>query len=492
MTEAEEVRIKTQATNAGNGIARSTNSMPKPSLKTQVIEDLPAILILTSLYILQGIPIGIAISLIGILKEKGASFSQISTFMLCTWPFSLKILWAPFVDGLYLQRFGRRKSWLLPVQLLLGAVLLSCSIHIKDWIEELIIPKLTLAMFTLYFLAATQDIAVDGWALTMLKRTGWASTCNSVGQSLGVLLSSTGYYFLAARDFVDLSQFLQICGIVFFIATTAVALFVSESGSCIPHPGDEEGGRSKRIETTVGLENAFQTYKQIFLVMQLQPVKELLLVLFTWKIGFAWETAMLLKLQDKGFSKESVVYIKSLVSPVEFLIPILVSPYTTGPRPLDVSVWIFLPRLCLSVIACGIVMNVPAEINSIFTLLVIVYLIMNTILSQSMFASQLAFFAKVSDPNIGGTYMTLLNTVANLGSLWTAWAATALVDVFTISNTSESDDDKMEIDGFYLTALGCGSLGLLWFIFLRGKLEKLQVTPRSQWLAKNEPPTTSL
>jgi PAT family acetyl-CoA transporter-like MFS transporter 1 len=33
----------------------------------------------------------------------------------------------------------------------------------------------------------------------------------------------------------------------------------------------------------------------------------------------------------------------------------------------------------------------------------------------SMFVSQMAFFAKVSDPKIGGTYMTLLNTLANLG-----------------------------------------------------------------------------
>ena len=33
----------------------------------------------------------------------------------------------------------------------------------------------------------------------------------------------------------------------------------------------------------------------------------------------------------------------------------------------------------------------------------------------SMFVSQMAFHAKISDPAIGGTYMTLLNTVANLG-----------------------------------------------------------------------------
>ena len=36
----------------------------------------------------------------------------------------------------------------------------------------------------------------------------------------------------------------------------------------------------------------------------------------------------------------------------------------------------------------------------------------------SMFVSIMAFSAKVSDPKIGGTYMTLLNTVANLGGVY--------------------------------------------------------------------------
>ncbi len=32
-----------------------------------------------------------------------------------------------------------------------------------------------------------------------------------------------------------------------------------------------------------------------------------------------------------------------------------------------------------------------------------------------MFVSQMAFHAKISDPGIGGTYMTLLNTISNFG-----------------------------------------------------------------------------
>lgn len=45
-----------------------------------------------------------------------------------------------------------------------------------------------------------QDIAVDGWALTMLSRenVGLASTCNAVGQTLGFFISQVG--FLALYD----------------------------------------------------------------------------------------------------------------------------------------------------------------------------------------------------------------------------------------------------------------------------------------------------
>lgn len=87
------------------------------------------------------------------------------------WPFSLKLVWAPIVDALYLSRVGRRKTWLVPAQYLLGIGMLLLSFRVDSWLgEEPDMVPLTMAFFALNFLAATQDIAVDGWALTMLKR----------------------------------------------------------------------------------------------------------------------------------------------------------------------------------------------------------------------------------------------------------------------------------------------------------------------------------
>ena len=60
-------------------------------------------------------------------------------------------------------------------------------------VQEVTIPdvaSLTAMFFVFNFLAATQDVAVDGWALTMLKpsNVGYAATCNSVGQQIGWLM----------------------------------------------------------------------------------------------------------------------------------------------------------------------------------------------------------------------------------------------------------------------------------------------------------------
>ena len=48
-----------------------------------------------------------------------------------------------------------------------------------------------------------------------------------------------------------------------------------------------------------------------------------------------------------------------------------------------------------------------------------------------MFVSIMAYFNRVSDPNIGGTYMTLLNTISNLGGNWPATLALWFVDPLT-------------------------------------------------------------
>ena len=169
------------------------------------------IALLTFLYILQGIPLGLAGSIPYLLQSRKVSYKDQAVFSFVYWPFSVKLLWAPIVDAAYVSAFGRRKTWLVPTQYLIGIFMLVLSVYTPYLMGEdgsggeVNVLTLTVVFFMLNFLAATQDIAVDGWALTMLSRgnVGWASTCNTVGQTAGFFFGNAVFMALESADFCN-------------------------------------------------------------------------------------------------------------------------------------------------------------------------------------------------------------------------------------------------------------------------------------------------
>lgn len=165
--------------------------------------------LLLLLYLMQGIPFGLTATIPMMLQKRGASYTTQAKFSFVFWPFTLKLLWAPIVDACFSQRFGRRKSWLIPVQYLIGVFMLILSFHIDEWLggpeKEANMIVLGVIFFALIFLAATQDIAVDGWSLTMLKRrnVGYASACNSIGAPGGAFLGYAALVSLESKDFCN-------------------------------------------------------------------------------------------------------------------------------------------------------------------------------------------------------------------------------------------------------------------------------------------------
>lgn len=57
----------------------------------------------------------------------------------------------------------------------------------------------------------------------------------------------------------------------------------------------------------------------------------------------------------------------------------------------------------------------------------------------SMFVAVMAFFARISDPLFGGTNMTLLNTLTNLGGAWANTAALWMTDFLTYKQCSANE-----------------------------------------------------
>ena len=123
--------------------------------------------LLIFLYSLQGLIIGILLETLQIQLKHDFSYSEIGIFLLCSYPFSIKILWSPLVDSYYITKIGKRKTWVMLTQTLSVFILLFMSAKIEEILSAKRIYFLSFLSFALMFLISTQDIAVDGWALSL-------------------------------------------------------------------------------------------------------------------------------------------------------------------------------------------------------------------------------------------------------------------------------------------------------------------------------------
>lgn len=73
----------------------------------------PRLALLFLLYCLQGLVFGFVGGALPVLVP-GVSFSSLGLLSLSLLPFALKVVFAPFIDVLWLHRCGRRKSWVVP------------------------------------------------------------------------------------------------------------------------------------------------------------------------------------------------------------------------------------------------------------------------------------------------------------------------------------------------------------------------------------------
>ncbi|MFW2176850.1 MULTISPECIES: MFS transporter [unclassified Moraxella] len=127
--------------------------------------------LLLTLYFAQGLPAGfITQALPAILRQYQVSLVAIGWSGLILIPWGLKFLWATFVDGLYSDRVGRSRSWILPMQMLSIAVLVAVAFFEPHNLSEFhAVVTLYSLLFCLSLIGATHDVATDGLATRLLK-----------------------------------------------------------------------------------------------------------------------------------------------------------------------------------------------------------------------------------------------------------------------------------------------------------------------------------
>lgn len=471
------------------------------------------IFVLLVLYTLQGVPLGLSLAIPIIIQNMHkSSFKEQAKFSLAVWPFSLKLLWAPLVDSLFIRKLGRRKSWLIPVQYFLGIFFFITGFRINEWLDDgskVNINALTSVFFVLNFLAATQDIVVDGWALTMLKRQNisYASMCNGAGQAFGIFLGYILPILLLSESFwnkwwrttsisggvITLQGYFYFWGIIYIVITTLVAIFKHEK-DCL--------SELDAVDLSIA-----KTYMLLFSIMKLPSIKMFAIILLTVKMSFcSVDAAFKLKLIDSGITKDEIAAIDLLFIPLNISLPFFITTFTSKEKPLKNYFNTIPYRLLFGVVLATIVYFTPyflVQTESLLithkVILVLMYSLQQLTVSI-MTLTAMTFYASISDPKIGGTNMTLLTTISNLGNVWSKTGALWLIEFLTLKRCSNdprklcstSNNQKeicslsggtceVYIDGFYIETVICTIYGIIWFFIFRKIINKLQSKHVKEW-----------
>ncbi|HEV2320768.1 MAG TPA: MFS transporter, partial [Gammaproteobacteria bacterium] len=142
--------------------------------------------------LLLGFSSGLPLSLSGAtlqvwLATLHVDITAIAAFSLVGLPYSLKFLWAPFMDR-YLPPFlGRRRGWIFMAQLLLAALL--AMMAVTDPLTAM--PQLALLAFFLAFVSASQDIVYDAYRTDLLlpAERGLGAAATVGGYRLAMIVS---------------------------------------------------------------------------------------------------------------------------------------------------------------------------------------------------------------------------------------------------------------------------------------------------------------
>ncbi|MEP3051486.1 MAG: MFS transporter [Erythrobacter sp.] len=177
----------------------------------------------------SGLPFALFLgTLFAWLSEAEVDLETMGIFSLIGLAYAFQFLWSPLIDKVdipLLRKLGKRKQWIVPMQALLGVILVTLS---------LLEPKTQLGWFSLLagigaFASATQDIAINAWRIDVADEKATIdilSTIYQMGYRLSSLVGGALALIIAARigwpeTYMLMGALLIAAGILGFFAPNA-------------------------------------------------------------------------------------------------------------------------------------------------------------------------------------------------------------------------------------------------------------------------------
>lgn len=254
------------------------------------------LLLLACLYVVQGLPYGFqASALSAYLRSEGVSLSAIGFAGALAAPWMLKVLWAPLVDRYGSARFGRRRSWIVPMQALLAMACLVAAV----FPPERALGALLATVFAMNLFAATMDVAVDGLAVDVLRERelGHGNAVQVVGFKAGMLIG--GGLLLWASRWIGWQGH--------FVAMAALVVLALVLTLLTPEPGARRAPGDDAKESTPAHTSMRQVLGTLHRAVSRAGAGWLLVLVATYKLGESLIDPMFSPfLVDRGFAREDL------------------------------------------------------------------------------------------------------------------------------------------------------------------------------------------
>lgn len=190
----------------------------------------------------SGLPLALTSGTLQVWQTRaGVDLTTIGFFVLVGAVYSVKFLWAPFMDRVVLPgplgRLGRRRGWAILTQIALMA-----SVLLLGFTDPASNPAMTAFCAVLVaFASASQDVVIDAYRIELLEDDQQAAgaAMTQYGYRLGMLASGAGALYLASD--LAWSTVYMIMAALVLVGVTTVLL--------TPEP---RAGRSSRAPSATG------------------------------------------------------------------------------------------------------------------------------------------------------------------------------------------------------------------------------------------------